>query len=1184
MPFQFMTRILSLFLFLTLATTSVWAQTSSQDLAMAHLRENAPKWGLQSGDINALKLQKITPSANGLVEHVYFIQQYKGVEIYNAIYNATIKNGKVIHAGNRLVADVANKAMGSKNPNINAFEAINSALVIVGGQPEQPTRLMDAQAASYLTYAPISQTSAPVLVRLMWTPSQDGTLQLAWEVGLEMKDQMDFWAIQVSAADGSLVAKNSWTTHCSHGNQHPGVAHSAACYDAETSVKTTNNNTDGATYRVFPWPLESPNHGPIQLVTEPSNPSASPLGWHDTNNATGPEYMTTRGNNVNAYLDQNSDNSADEVAPNGTSTLTFDFPWDYLMEPIDNKSSAQVNLFYVNNMMHDYLHVHGFDEQSGNFQQNNYGNGGSGNDAVQAEALDGSTLATPNLNNANFSTPPDGISGRMQMYRWNSSISKIVHIDAPAALAGTSFEAGTAQFGPILNATPVSGALQIVNDGTDAPTQGCFAPLIETLTGKIAVVDRGNCFFSEKVYFAQQAGAIAVIVCNFGSEVMGMAGSTWAADVTIPSVFMSNGDCNTLKSLIDEGLEISLFVDATVSIPESVDASFDAGIIGHEYGHGISTRLTGGGNTGCLSNADQMGEGYGDFFGLISTMNPAVDGTFPRGVGTFVQRQGVDGGGIRRYKYTPDMTIDPLTYADIPAGPTSGSSIYNIGELWTSVLWDLVWELSAEYGFEPDFMAQTGGNNIAINLVIEGLKIQPCNPGLIDARDAILAADEALYDGANQCLIWDAFARRGMGFNASQGSNDAPGDAVASFESRPECTYALDFKKEMQAGVDPGEEFSVKLTISNYKAETATGVSLADVIPTGATYVAGSAVLGVDGTGDITPTQTGNELIFALNDMASGDIVTITYMLLASEDIVSTTTFFDDYEQGEINWIYESLDPISNFWSQIDLFAFSGNNSFGVASLDTNCDETLHFVTPKGVEGSFPALRFYGQYDTEAGYDGGLVQLKQGAGAWTNLGTKMLRGGYNRGLEYSTFAIPNVRAWSGNSNGFKESIVDLSDWNNMDVDIRWRFATNNAVQQGTGWFVDNVELMDMRNYNSEACLTDNNGTSVCKVASEHGTVVTSTAYIIGTEDQIIDLGMTAQPNPASNETLVTLNGANESVKLTLYTLDGRVMTDLGTQSGISRFKLDTTTLPDGIYLLQGSSKSGQQSIKIVVQH
>ena len=75
------------------------------------------------------------------------------------------------------------------------------------------------------------------------------------------------------------------------------------------------------------------------------------------------------------------------------------------------------------------------------------------------------------------------------------------------------------------------------------------------------------------------------------------------------------------------------------------------------------------------------------------------------------------------------------------------------------MLWDMTWELIGVYGLDPDIYNGTGGNNIAMQLVIDGMKLTPCNPGFVDARDAILLADELNNGGANQASIWAAFAR-----------------------------------------------------------------------------------------------------------------------------------------------------------------------------------------------------------------------------------------------------------------------------------------------------------------------------------------------------------------------------------------------------------------------------------------
>ena len=84
------------------------------------------------------------------------------------------------------------------------------------------------------------------------------------------------------------------------------------------------------------------------------------------------------------------------------------------------------------------LYRHGFDEAAGNFQINNFGNGGLGNDPVNAEAQDGS-----GTDNANFATPADGSSPRMQMYLWNPPNTHQVVVNSPRRQPGPITAAGS---------------------------------------------------------------------------------------------------------------------------------------------------------------------------------------------------------------------------------------------------------------------------------------------------------------------------------------------------------------------------------------------------------------------------------------------------------------------------------------------------------------------------------------------------------------------------------------------------------------------------------------------------------------------------------------------------------------------------------------------------------------------
>ena len=105
-------------------------------------------------------------------------------------------------------------------------------------------------------------------------------------------------------------------------------------------------------------------------------------------------------------------------------------------------------------------------------------------------------------------------------------------------------------------------------------------------------------------------------------------------------------------------------------------------------------------------------------------------------------------------------------------------------------MWDLTWSLIEAHGYSPNIYDARGaaGNQIALNLYATGLKQTACSPGFVSGRDGILAADLLLYPDTNRPgqgrhynAIWRAFARRGVGVGASQGSTATATDGTASF-------------------------------------------------------------------------------------------------------------------------------------------------------------------------------------------------------------------------------------------------------------------------------------------------------------------------------------------------------------------------------------------------------------------
>ena len=232
-------------------------------------------------------------------------------------------------------------------------------------------------------------------------------------------------------------------------------------------------------------------------------------------------------------------------------------------------------------------------------------------------------------------------------------------------------------------------------------------------------------------------------------------------------------------------------------------SSLDSSIIVHEYAHGVSTRLTGGpANSSALSTIQSagMGEGWSDFFALLFTQYNYDTAARARSIGTYVLGQPADGPGMRTQRYSYDMTVNTHTFGDI----RGATDPHLIGEVWAATLWDLSWALiggssldgyltNVGKGVNINLSARDGGNNVAFRTVLYAMKLQPVNPTFLQARDAILHADELLNDGANQETIWRVFARRGMGYSAvdtwSAATNVIPAFDIPTF-------YTLDFSRQ----------------------------------------------------------------------------------------------------------------------------------------------------------------------------------------------------------------------------------------------------------------------------------------------------------------------------------------------------------------------------------------------------
>jgi hypothetical protein len=264
--------------------------------------------------------------------------------------------------------------------------------------------------------------------------------------------------------------------------------------------------------------------------------------------------------------------------------------------------------------------------------------------------------------------------------------------------------------------------------------------------------------------------------------------------------------------------------------------------------------------------------------------------------------------------------------------------------------------------------------------------------------------------------------------------------------------------------------------------------------------------------------------------------------------------------------------------------AWAGNNVAIVS--DFSLETTQSFT----VTGAKPAIRFWHQYNTEAGVDAGFVEIKDLADPleqWLRLKSdKAIRGGYDGGVQYATFAIPFLDGFHGNSNGWKQSYFDLSDYAGKDITFRFRFGSDAADAPVNGaWYIDEVEVMDLFNYTGQACITDGSGDQACAVAPEYGVIV-QPVLVNTNEPDNAGIPMQVQPNPADDFLFISLEQALQGqVNASLIAADGRTVLSRNLQGiGLGQVvSLDVQNVPAGVYTLRLQSNAGNSVQKVVIR-
>ena len=730
------------------ATAQMFDPNDPHRPVKAFLQEQSALFGFNADALTSATVQRDYVSPGTGARTVVWQQQVAGVPVFNALMV-----GHITAAGElaTLSSEFIPAPVQAADPSVVAAVAAGCQFPVSGAQAllTAVTNVGDLFSFSDFSYQTdpqgVTQSQSfsatkgikdDAHAELTWFPASRNELKLAWQVIFTSQWRDEMVLTVVSALDNQILYRRNLTADSS---------------DASYRVYLDRSPAPMSPGLPVPGTAQAPTIDRSLVTFSALDPIASPNGWiNDGDNE-------TRGNNVDAHLDRNDDNVSDSPRLTGNPWRVFNCTLDLFGSPDNYGNAAVTQLFFWDNWMHDTLYGLGFTEPAGNFQNDNFGRGGLGGDAVQADAQDGASLNDgQHHNNANMSTPPDGYAPRMQMYVFNG-------------------------------VTPAR------------------------------------------------------------------------------------------------------------------DGSLDAEIVLHEYTHGLSSRLIGGGAGIDALQTAGMGEGWSDFYALALLASPTndADATYP--VGAYASYHGFGSAfeenyyyGIRHYPYCTDTNKNPLTFADIdparasahagvPRSPLLGafqasqaSEVHGQGEVWAMMLWEMRANLIHQYGAEA-------GNNLALQLVTEGLRLSPPNPNFVQARDAILLADRMVSGGVNAPEIWVAFAKRGLGYNAKCPESYTTTGVQASYELMPALATELVEVQTASGAVEPGGYNPLLIHVRNQGNAAATHITgqLSTTVP-GVTVVQNYSTYA-----DIPPGGSqANAVAFQLQtggDYVAGTPIDLVFVITADQ-------------------------------------------------------------------------------------------------------------------------------------------------------------------------------------------------------------------------------------------------------------------------------------------------------------
>lgn len=919
------------------------------DILRAFLTENSGLIGVDEDEFGVLTTVADYSNPDGNLSFVEFSQEINRIPVFRGEVKAAFtRDRELVRVVNNLAPGINRNSVSTEFG--SSTRAVELAAVFANAPPHglEPSEVTEKRVV-------FGSGDNATIAEKMYFPVEHAVAVAAWRVAIW--GPVNAFYVIVDAKTGTLL----WRKNVTEDQTQPATYSVYANPNAMVHVADSPFPfTPGPTAPTGAQGAGISRSSITRIGNEPPYQFNS-LGWIADGGS------VTDGNAIQAGLDRDG---TDGIDPNSEATsATRNFSYSYSpFNPNTNTGDQPVpapqtypgsayqqgtvtQLFYISNWFHDELYRLGFTEQAKNFQNDNFGRGGSSGDRVRAEGQDSN-----GFNNANFSTFADGIRPRMQMYLW--------------------------------------------------------------------------------------------------------AGPT-----------------------------------------PDIDGNLDADVVIHEYAHGLSNRLHGNASGLTMNMSRGLGEGWSDFYGhaMLSEPTDAINSIHTTGgYDTYLGVSGYTNNyyyGIRRFpKAVMSFTgvngrpHNPLTFADAdqsqldvsdgafargPYGSDNADAVHNLGEIWSSALWEVRARMINRLGWAV-------GNRKVLQLVTDGMKLAPLAPTFITERDAILAAAHASSPpteaAADVADIWAGFAVRGIGASASvQVNGTGLGDArVTQAFDLPNITQIQPITFSDTAGngngfPDPGETLQVNIALTNSTGLTANGVTLS---------LAGG---GTADYGTMNGVETASRAVtFSVPaNLPCGGVLNLTLNVTSS---LGQVTFVRSFSLGSpLTTTSENFDSVSapqipNGWTAT---AYNGGVGFVTTAVGSDSAPNSAFAADPATVGggtdlisptvpiaaTGATIEFRHRFDTEAAWDGGLLEISIGGAAFQDIvgaGGAFVANGYNSTLGNGTNnPWSGRRAWSGDSRGYVTTVARLpAGAAGQNVQFRWRFgADNNTAPAGGGWNIDGVRII-----------------------------------------------------------------------------------------------------------------------------